>query len=60
MNNTDPLIRIGGLNKWYADFHVLKGIDLCVYPGDKVVLCGPSGSRRPGGGRRRVHAGETT
>ncbi len=39
-----PVIRIQGLNKWFADFHVLKNIDLDVGAGEKIVICGPSGS----------------
>jgi general L-amino acid transport system ATP-binding protein len=41
---TDPIIRIEGLNKWFADFHVLRDIHLAVRAGEKVVICGPSGS----------------
>ncbi len=32
------------VNKWYGDFHVLKGINLTVRRGEKVVVIGPSGS----------------
>ena len=39
-----PVISIAGLNKWFADFHVLKDIDLVVAAGEKIVICGPSGS----------------
>ena len=38
------VIRIRDLNKWYGDFHVLKGINLTVVEGEKIVICGPSGS----------------
>jgi polar amino acid transport system ATP-binding protein len=43
---TDPdaLITMEGVDKWYGDFHALKGIDLRVRRGEKIVLCGPSGS----------------
>ena len=41
---TDPAIRMVGLNKWYGEFHVLRDIDLEVAHGEKIVLCGPSGS----------------
>jgi len=33
-----------GVNKWYADFHVLKDIDLRVQKGERIVIAGPSGS----------------
>jgi len=38
------MIEMKGVNKWYDDFHVLKGIDLTVSKGERVVVCGPSGS----------------
>jgi polar amino acid transport system ATP-binding protein len=41
---TDPLIALSGVDKWYGDFHALKGVDLTVRRGEKIVLCGPSGS----------------
>src|SRR5664279_2786756 len=33
-----------GLNKWYADFQVLKDINLRVMKGERIVIAGPSGS----------------
>jgi polar amino acid transport system ATP-binding protein len=39
-----PVIEISGLNKWFGDQHVLKGIDLNVLPSDVVVIIGSSGS----------------
>lgn len=38
------VIDIQGLNKWYGDYHALRDIDLQVRQGDRIVLCGPSGS----------------
>ena len=38
------LIRIEGLNKHYGAYHVLHDIDLQVREGERIVLCGPSGS----------------
>ncbi|MEE2633377.1 amino acid ABC transporter ATP-binding protein [Phaeobacter sp. JL2872] len=40
----EAVIQISGLNKWYGDFHVLRGIDLTVKKGERIVIAGPSGS----------------
>ena len=32
------------VNKWFDDFHVLRGIDLTVKAGEVIVIFGPSGS----------------
>jgi general L-amino acid transport system ATP-binding protein len=40
----DKIIEITGLNKWFGDFHVLRDINLCIYKGERIVICGPSGS----------------
>ncbi|GAA6732336.1 amino acid ABC transporter ATP-binding protein [Thermus brockianus] len=40
----EPIIRIRNLQKWFGSLHVLKGIDLEVAPGEKLVIIGPSGS----------------
>jgi len=37
-------IHINGMNKWFGTFHVLREIDLTVYRGARIVVCGPSGS----------------
>lgn len=39
-----PIVEIRGLEKWFGTLHVLKGIDLEVAPGEKLVVIGPSGS----------------
>ncbi|MEM7128952.1 MAG: amino acid ABC transporter ATP-binding protein [Chloroflexota bacterium] len=39
-----PIIICRDVNKWFGDFHVLRGIDMEVAPGEVVVICGPSGS----------------
>ncbi len=40
----DVMIRISQLKKSFGDLHVLKGIDIDVHRGEKVVVLGPSGS----------------
>ncbi len=44
MTELKPLIKIRGLHKSFGDNQVLRGIDLDVMPGEKVVVIGPSGS----------------
>jgi polar amino acid transport system ATP-binding protein len=43
-SSSEALITMSGVDKWYGDFHALKGVDLEVRRGEKIVLCGPSGS----------------
>ena len=43
-DNSENIIKIEGLNKWYGDFHVLKNINFDVSSKEKIVICGPSGS----------------
>lgn len=40
----NPMISIQALNKWYGKFHALKEITLEVVRGERLVICGPSGS----------------
>lgn len=44
VNPDGNMITIDGLNKWYDEFHVLKGVSLTVAKGERIVICGPSGS----------------
>ena len=41
---TQTAIEVVGLNKWYGSFHALKDLSLSVDIGEKLVICGPSGS----------------
>ena len=38
------VIEISNMNKWFGHFHVLRDIDLIVNKGERIVICGPSGS----------------
>ncbi len=37
-------IEVCGIDKFYGEHHVLKGINLSIEHGEHIVLCGPSGS----------------
>ncbi len=37
-------VEMRSVNKWFADFHVLRDINLEVASGERIVICGPSGS----------------
>jgi glutamate transport system ATP-binding protein len=39
-----PLVQLTGVNKFFGDHHVLRGIDLSVAAGEVLVIIGPSGS----------------
>src|SRR3954462_10326889 len=39
-----PIIHLVGVDKWFGEFHVLKGINLSVARGERIVVSGPSGS----------------
>lgn len=41
---SEVLIELKNINKWYGDFHALKDVSLTVHKGERIVLCGPSGS----------------
>ena len=43
-NHLDPLIQFRGVHKSFGRLHVLRGIDLDVREGEKIVVAGPSGS----------------
>lgn len=44
MSDQQPVMRIRGLQKQFGDQVVLKGIDLDVYPGERIAIIGGSGS----------------
>jgi len=41
---TDAIISVQDVHKWYGDFHVLKGINMEVKRREVIVIFGPSGS----------------
>jgi glutamate transport system ATP-binding protein len=42
--DTEPLVRLSSVNKWFGDLHVLQDVDLTIDRGEVVVVIGPSGS----------------
>ena len=40
----EVMINMDNVNKWYGSFHVLRDINLTVHKGERIVICGPSGS----------------
>ena len=43
-HSLEPLIQFRGVHKSFGPLHVLRGIDLDVAEGEKIVVAGPSGS----------------
>ena len=43
-SDSDSMIAMRGVNKWYGGFQALTNINLTVRKGERIVLCGPSGS----------------
>jgi general L-amino acid transport system ATP-binding protein len=41
---SDPIIVCKNVQKWFDNFHALKGIDMEVQKGEVIVIFGPSGS----------------
>jgi general L-amino acid transport system ATP-binding protein len=42
--DTDDIVRVEGLSKWFGEFQALRDIHLTVRRGERIVICGPSGS----------------
>ncbi|MFC4986116.1 ATP-binding cassette domain-containing protein [Salinicoccus siamensis] len=40
----EPIVKYDDLHKSFGDTHVLKGINLDIYPSEKIAIIGPSGS----------------
>ena len=43
-NNTNPIVELNSVCKWYGQFSALFDVNLAVSSKEKVVICGPSGS----------------
>ncbi len=43
-SNSDDIIHLENVNKFFGTFQALKNINLSVRKGERVVVCGPSGS----------------
>jgi ABC-type polar amino acid transport system ATPase subunit len=43
-NDDGTIVRLEGIEKWYGQNHVLRGIDFSLKEGDVQVVVGPSGS----------------
>ena len=44
IQDSDNIIQIKEMHKWYGEFHVLQDINLDVKRKERIVICGPSGS----------------
>ncbi len=44
MDSNEAIIIARGVQKWYGQFHALRGIDMEVEKGEVIVIFGPSGS----------------
>jgi len=44
MAESNPLVVLKGVNKWYGQLHVLRDVNLEIAAGEVVVVIGPSGS----------------
>lgn len=42
----EAVIEMNNVNKWYGEFHALKDVNLTVAQGERIVICGPSGSAK--------------
>lgn len=38
-----PLVKVRGLHKYFGELQVIRGVDLDIWPGEVIVIMGPSG-----------------
>ncbi len=43
-DNTQPLLEMTGVHKYFGRVHVLRGVDFAVQPGEVIGLCGDNGA----------------
>lgn len=60
MAKSKPIVCFQSIQKRFGDLHVIKGIDLDIYPGEKIALIGPSGSGKTTLGRMLMTLEEPT
>src|SRR5690606_8370570 len=60
MQETEPIVRYQSVQKSFGELEVIKGVDLDIYPGEKIALIGPSGSGKTTLGRMLMTLEEPT
>lgn len=55
-----PIVKYNRITKSFGELEVIKGIDLDIYPGEKIALIGPSGSGKTTLGRLLMTLEEPT
>ncbi|MNZ76337.1 Glutamine transport ATP-binding protein GlnQ [compost metagenome] len=55
-----PIVQYRSIRKCYGELEVIKGIDLDIFPGEKIALIGPSGSGKTTLGRMLMTLEEPT